>query len=338
MAGPFQNEVGDAATNGHVANTTGNHQGRMAYVPGDLLPKTIVGPLFEQAQEQSLVLRAPGARQINIGLGDTTFPVSVKKPAAGQVGVGTAYADREGYRKPVDGVEWGTKTFAPIKLATVITVSDEFLRSNPSGLYSQIQSDLAGSIARAVDLAVFKGLDAQTGAALQGADIPANVLSNTTNVTYLGADPAGIQTDDLIAMYRAASASRTSNFTGWTADPVVRADLALQSIEGLQNQTVNLNQQVSNVLGFPVQYGRAVSGAIDAATEDTTRIIGGDFSQLVYGFADNVRVKVSDQTVVDGVSMWQTNQVALLCEATFGWIVGDLSAFAKGVAEADPTP
>jgi hypothetical protein len=29
------------------------------------------------------------------------------------------------------------------------------------------------------------------------------------------------------------------------------------------------------------------------------------------------------------VNLWQTNQVAVMVEATFGWIVGDLDAFSK---------
>jgi len=62
-------------------------------------------------------------------------------------------------------------------------------------------------------------------------------------------------------------------------------------------------------------------------------MIGGEFQQLAWGFADNIRYKISDQvTLTDGtntISMWQTNQVALLVECTFGWVVNDLDAFAK---------
>lgn len=92
----------------------------------------------------------------------------------------------------------------------------------------------------------------------------------------------------------------------------------------------NFATDSSGLPGFPVRFGRAVGGDLGAATDSGMRLLGGDFSQLRYGYADQVRVKVTDSaTVTDAtgqaVSMWQTNQVALLVEVTFGWVVGDLS-------------
>ena len=52
---------------------------------------------------------------------------------------------------------------------------------------------------------------------------------------------------------------------------------------------------------------------------------------MLYGYADGVRVKVTDTGVItsaDGtqINLWQTNQVAVLIEVTFGWWV-DPDAF-----------
>lgn len=312
-----------------------NHQGRLAHVPSDLLPPEVVGPIFEKAQESSLVLRQ--GQRIPVSYGETVIPVNVKRPEVGQVGAGTTNELREGYRKPLSGVAWGTRSLSPIKLATIVTVSDEFARSNPQGLYTQVQSDLALAIGRGIDLAVFHGLRPDTGAALQGID-SANVLANTANAVAL--DGAGTDlVDNLISMYDQAAAG-DHEFSGWAADTRYRAQLARMSVVRDANGNVaapgavNLSAGVGDLLGFPVQYGRAVAGDLGAATDSGIRVIGGDFSQLRYGFADQVRVKVTDTaTLTDGtatVSMWQTNQVAILIECTFGWIVGDLDAFSKG--------
>jgi hypothetical protein len=95
------------------------------------------------------------------------------------------------------------------------------------------------------------------------------------------------------------------------------------------------------VLGLTAHFHKAAPGRIGAYAGPTppVRAFLGDFSQLKWGYADAIRFKVSDQaTLTDGagntVNLWQTNQVAVMCEVTFGWVVGDLDAFAK-VREVD---
>src|SRR6187402_3269358 len=122
-------------------NTTNDHQGRLAYVPDDLFPKTITSDLLTKAQEQSLVLRL--GQQIPVSFGETVIPVQTKRPEVGQVGTGKTNAQREGGTKPLTGVAWDSKSMQPIKLAGIITVSEEFARTNPQGFYSKLQSDLA---------------------------------------------------------------------------------------------------------------------------------------------------------------------------------------------------
>lgn len=326
-----------ATANELAPNTPGvDHQGRLAHVPSGLVPPTVVGPIFEKAQENSLVLRM--GERIPVDYNGTTIPVNVKRPEVGQVGVGTSNEDREGHRKPLTGVAWDTKTFAPIKLAAIVTASKEFVDKNPAGLWSQVQNDLGYAMGRGIDLAVAHGLSPLTGAPLQGVD-PNNVLANTTKAVSLDASGTTL-VDNLLSMYAQASAG-DKEFNAWAADPRYRAELALLSAVRDSNGNIvnapalNLNANVGNLLGFPVHYGRAVGGDLGAAADSGVRVIGGDFSQLKYGFADQISFRVTDQATLtdeDGqaVSLWQTNQVAILIECTFGWIVGDLDAFAKG--------
>lgn len=316
-------------------NTADNHQGRLAYVPDDLLPKTITTEMFQKAQENSLVLRL--GRRIPVSFGETIIPVNIKRPEVGQVGTGTTNAQREGGTKPLSGVAWDSKMMQPIKLATIVTVSEEFARTNPQGFYSQLQSDLGFAIGRGIDLAVFHGKQPLTGAALAGIDA-SNVLNNTTKVINTDTSVDNNLYDELIAAYGLVTAD-DFDFDGWAVDTRFRPRLIQAGAERDVNGNLtnpgqlNLNGNVGNILGFPAQYGKAVRGDLGAATATTTQIIGGEFQQLAWGFADNIRFKISDQvTLTDGVnttSMWQTNQVALLVECTFGWVVGDLDGFAK---------
>jgi HK97 family phage major capsid protein len=316
-------------------NTTNDHQGRLAYVPDDLLPKTITSEMFAKAQENSLVLRL--GRRIPVSFGETVIPVNVKRPEVGQVGTGTTNAQREGGTKPLSGVAWDSKVMQPIKLATIVTVSEEFARTNPQGFYSQLQSDLGFAIGRGIDLAVFHGKQPLTGGALQGISAD-NVLNNTTKIVNTDTSTTNNLYDELIAAYSLVTAD-DFDFDGWAVDTRFRPRLIQEGAErDVNGNLVNplglsLNGTVGNILGFQAQYGKAVRGDLGAATATTTQMIGGEFQQLAWGFADNIRYKISDQvTLTDGtntISMWQTNQVALLVECTFGWVVNDLDAFAK---------
>lgn len=316
-------------------NTTNDHQGRLAYVPDDLLPKTITNEMFAKAQENSLVLRL--GRRIPVSFGETVIPVNVKRPEVGQVGTGTTNAQREGGTKPLSGVAWDSKVMQPIKLATIVTVSEEFARTNPQGFYSQLQSDLGFAIGRGIDLAVFHGKQPLTGGALAGID-SSNVLNNTTKVVNTDTVTNNNLYDELITAYSLVTAD-DFDFDGWAVDTRFRPRLIQEGAErDVNGNLVNplglsLNGTVGNILGFPAQYGKAVRGDLGAATATSTQMIGGEFQQLAWGFADNIRYKISDQvTLTDGtntISMWQTNQVALLVECTFGWVVNDLDAFVK---------
>ncbi|SLG48318.1 phage major capsid protein [Mycobacteroides abscessus] len=321
-----------AGLNELAPNSSDNHQGRLATTPSELLPPTVVGPIFDQAQEHSLVLQL--GQQIPVTYGETVIPTTTKRPAVGQVGTGTSNAQREGGTKPLSGTAWDTRAFSPIKLATIVTVSEEFARKNPAGLYTQLQGDLAYAIGRGVDLAVLHGKDALRGTALQGIDTD-NVIANTTNYKNL---TAGNIMEGLLDGYDLVNQDSKFNFDGWAVDPRFRSTLARASVfrdanGNIDPSRVNLNAGVTDILGLPARFGRGVGGDLDAATDSGIRIIGGDFSQLRWGFADQIRVKISDTaSLTDGsntVSMWQTNQVAILVECTFGWVLGDKQGFVK---------
>lgn len=341
--GGFENEL---APNTPDTPGPGNHQLRMAHLPSDFAPKAVTAEIFAKASEQALLPQL-GAEQIEVVYGETHIPVTTTEPQAGQVGVGTSNEDREGHVKPLTGVGWGSRAFSPIKIATIVTASEEFARSNPQGLFTSIRGKLSQAIARQLDLAVFHGIDALRGTALQGVDA-ANILVNTTNsVNYnVNPDPAsdGNLVNQLLAAYDLIGEDYDPE--RWVFDPRYRTKLAA-AFRGVDSQgnvlnpgDVNLAAQESSVLGLAANFHKAAPGRIGAyaGTTPPTRAFLGDFSQLKYGFADLIRFKVSDQaTLVDPVTpantinLWQTNQVAVMCEVTFGWVVGDLDAFAKVV-------
>jgi HK97 family phage major capsid protein len=331
----------------------GPHQLRLAHLPSDFAPKAVVGEIFAKAEEEALLPRL-GAERIEVVYGQTVIPITVTEPQAGQVGTGTTNELREGGVKPLSGVGWGSRSFSPIKLAVIVTASEEMARTNPLNLFGSIRGKLSKAIARAMDLAVFHGRNALTGAALSGIDAD-NVLVNTTNsVNYnIFPDPDAVDNNlvnQLLAAYDLIGEDYDPE--RWVFDPRYRTKLAAAmrgvDLNGnvLAPGDINLAAQESSVLGLPANFHKAAPGRIGAyaGTTPPTRAFLGDFDQLKWGLADEIRFKVSDQaTLTDGdgtvVNLWQTNQVAVMCEVTFGWVVGDLDAFAKVVeTNVDPTP
>lgn len=329
----YQNEVSP--------NRDDRHQGRLAYLTDDLMPKETTGLLWTKAQEASLVLRL--GRQVPVGYGETVIPVQSVEPEVGQVGVGTRPQDREGYRKPVSGVAWDSQSFAPIKLATIVTASEEFARANVNGMWSDMTAQLARAMGRGIDLAVFHGKRPDNGDALLG--ISTNSWVNaTTNAVNYPTTPATMDVD--LANGWATLVNAGYNPNAFAIDqrfvpPILTARDANNNL--IFQGALNLSQQsIGTLAGLPVEQGRAVSGTVGRGTDSGTRAVLGDWSRLVYGYADQVRVKVTDTGVItsaDGtnVNLWQTNQVAILIETTFGWLV-DPAAFVKFTDTAGIVP
>lgn len=322
-------------------------------MPSWRLPTTVVGNIFEKAKDQSILLNL--GRQIPVSINETIITTEDTFPEAGQVG-GTTLASREGAEKPIQGIGFGTrKAFSPIKLAVIVTASQEFARANPDGLYDQIGPRLAGAIARAADLAAFHNRDALTGNALVGTSA-SSYVNATTNRVELNlrndADPDLIS--QVLAGVDLVESDEDKNFevSGFAAVRQLNSRLVtMRDSNGNQvfatgqypnsGAGINLNTRIGSLLGLPLAYGRSVKGKLGAFAGTNVKMFAGDWSQLAWGFADAIEVKFTDQATVGGVSMWQTNQVAILAEATFGWIVNDPDAFVAyddAVADPEPTP
>lgn len=330
--------------------------GRLHAAPSDLLPKTLVGDIFSKAKEQSVLMTL--GQQVPVSLGETSIPVpNLYKPAAGQVGVGTSFEDREGHPKPVTGFKYGERTsFSPIKLAVIVVASREFALVNPDALWSQLSTDLPAAIARAADLAVVHGKDALRGTTLQG--ISTNgYINETTNRVELAlnqsriVDSNGVVTQpDAIDQFTEAwrmvisDPDKAYDFTTWAFAPEIRPDIVttrradgtpLWNPAGVPStgSELSLNAQVpGSILGINAQAHNVVHGKIDRAPKTNVRVLGGDFSQLAWGYADQISFRISqDASLPNGsggyINLFHTNQVAVLCEATFGWLVHDPDAF-----------
>lgn len=229
-----------------MANAT-----QLSNVESTLLPPTITGPIFDQAVEQSAVMSL--ARRVPLSMAaNTSIPVSMDVPAAGWVA--------EGGAKPVGTGAVGVKTMTGKKVALLLPVSSEVVRTNAAGLYDQLRQDLPTAISRAFDHAAIHGLDLRTGDAGPFSDY----LKMTTNSVELGTatQANGGMYADLVGGEKLVVDSNY-DFSGIAGDPRLKPLLKLQvDTNGrpiwVDDPAVGFGG--GQLIGYPAAFNRGVSG------------------------------------------------------------------------------
>jgi HK97 family phage major capsid protein len=248
-----------------------------------LLPPTITGPIFTHAVEQSSVMQL--ARRVPLSMNaNTVVPVPMDVPTAGWVAEGAA--------KPVASSAVGIKTMTGKKVALLVPVSEEVVRTNPAGLYDQLQQDLPTAIGRAFDYAAIHGLDLKTGAAGPFADF----LAKTPYAQVIGATTAangGAYVDLVKGLQQVVNSPGGSwDFSGFAADPRLKPELML-SVD-TQGRPLWVDQpqggfNAASLLGYPAYYNSGVSGKYyrQGNTVQVVTIVGtptgGTFTMTVGG-------------------------------------------------------
>lgn len=223
----------------------------LSNIPSGLLPPSITGPIFDQAVEESAVMRL--ARRVPLSMtASTSIPVSMDIPAAGWVAEGAA--------KPVGSAGVSVKQMQGKKVALIVPVSQEVASSNAAGLYSQLKQDLPVAIARAFDHAAIHGLDLRTGGAGPFADY---LKEGATSVELGTATQAngGIYAD--LVNGEKAVVDAGFDFTGFAADPRLRPLLKLSTDNTGRPLWVDNPQnglRSGDLIGVPAYYNRGVSG------------------------------------------------------------------------------
>lgn len=289
----------------------------------NIFPPEFSSKVITKAVQDSVVKKLAGD-QLALPLTGSSVAVQTSRPEAGVTG--------EAGMKPVTSFNMSSKILRPIKVAAIVVWSEELAKADKLGLEAIIQQQLAGAITRAFDLAVLHG-KSTNGQAIPGVEF----VNQTTKRVELGttAQTKGGISGDIIAGVKAVQDARLGyRVNGIAADDSLRLSLmSATDANGrpIYESSLDLARGMGTVLGLPAAYGDAVSGQVGTNADTMVRALGGDWSQLVYGFANDITFKYSNEaSITDGAtttSLFQTNQEALLCEASFGWAIADTNAF-----------
>ncbi len=224
---------------------------QLSAVNSTLMPAQIAAPIFARTNEESAVLRL--ARRVPMAINaNTAVPVPMDVPAAGWV--------TEGAAKPASAVAIGMKIMTGKKVALIVGVSDELARTNPAGVYDQLQQDLPTAIARALDYAAIHGKDLRTN----GAGPFTDYLKQTPNSVELGTAAAAVGSTytDLVNGEKLV-VEKGYDFSGFAADPRLRPTLKLSTDttgRPLWVDSATMGFQGGSLIGYPAYFNRGVSG------------------------------------------------------------------------------
>lgn len=234
-----------------------------------LLPPTITAPIFAKASESSAVMQIAKKVELPIGA-STAVPVPLDIPVADWVS--------EAGQKPVSENAIGVKTMQPHKLAVIVPLSEELVRTNPGGAYDQLINDLPTAIARSYDYAAVNGKSLRTGNA---GPFP-EWLAQTPNSVALGTtatSAGGLYVDLATGMGKVID--NNYDFTGFVADKRMMVD-AMMATDSIgrplfvgQDTSAALGGVTSgrgSLAGLPAYFSQGVSGKYWRAGDKTQTV------------------------------------------------------------------
>ena len=261
--------------------------------------------VFANAVQESAIMQL--ARNITLPGRGLSIPVLTGDPVADFV--------TETAEKPVSNSTFGTKVMTPYKVAVIETFSNEF-RRDFARLYDELVRRLPYALGKKIDATVFTGTAPGTGFdVLTGAQVVAESDSKYADlVSAMGKVTAG-----------------GNDLTGWALSPQYIS--LLLGATGADERPLFVNPVeggLSQILGAPIikaPQAYIVSGGT------TTYGYAGDWSKAVFGHVTDIDIAISDQaTLNDGtntINLWQRNMFAVRAEFEVGFVVADLTAFAK---------
>lgn len=275
---------------------------------------------FEDIKRVSAVQQM--VRQVPLGASGIEVPVVTSKATAKWVA--------EGARKESTNAGLALKTMKPMKIAAIVPISAEVVRSNPGNFMSLVRDQVAEAIAEAFDAAVLHGTNSPFGAN--------QALTNTGKTVALGTaaeNKGGMFADlnsglDLLV-------KDDKELTGFLFDPYAEPKLNT-SVDttgrplfiSAPTQDTASPVRSGSVLSRPALFAKGVRNGVGVGNVVG---FGGDFSKAIWGTVGGISYDVSTEATVtiNGAltSLWENNLVALRVEAEYGWLLHDKDAFVK---------
>jgi HK97 family phage major capsid protein len=286
-----------------------------------LIPEEVSRSMLGAATQQSAVLSL--LRRIPVANTQVRFPILSALPTAYWVSGDTGL-------KQTTEMAWSQKFLNIEELATIMPVPENVFDDMTSNVWDDAEPFLREAFARALDAAVFFGINAP-------ASFPTNVLAaaaaagnNVTEATATQAQGGYFgDLDNLIANVEEDG----FDVTGFVADLSIRRKLrAVRSTSGERLDGERIGGGLDSIDGTPIRYAMAGMWPTGGGAGTNVRLLAGDFArQFIVGVRQDISFKVLDQAVITDNSnppqiifnLPQQDMIALRVKFRVGWQVAN---------------
>lgn len=279
----FEKEVFDNTRKKTMAAGTGS-------AGGYIVPTIYIAELVEMLVAESVVI-SMGATVLNNLQGS---PVQIPRQSGGA----TAYWVGENIAITASDLALEQISLTPKKVGALVKLSNTLIKlSNPSA-EALVRRDIAGALARKVDIAALRGL----GASYEPKGVN---LQTGLNTVAIGAAGGSVTFDHLIDMeYELAKDNALRGKLGYIFHPAIRRNLLKRKVAQYSGDTggsyivAPVTEQVfQNWLGYPYKMTTQIPINLTKTTgKDLTEIYFGNWQELIVGQWGGMEIMASQET------------------------------------------
>lgn len=260
-----------------------------------LMPEDAAREIIKALPQQSSVLSLPNVRRRTMSRKQQRLPIISMLP--------DAYWVTEGNAKQQTAAAWTNKFITADELAVIVAIHENVLDDADYDLWGEIQPLLIEAIGQKIDQAVLFGTDSP-------ATQPDSIVEDAVAAGNVVNDGDG-QVDFAQDINLAFAEVESDGFMVNGAVARVGVKHRLRGLRDENNQPIFVTSlqddgRVQSIYGEPLAWN--TNGAWDP---DAAELIVGDWSQLFWATRTDIRVKISSEATVGGVSLFETDQVAL---------------------------
>lgn len=300
-----------------------------------LIPQEVSTEFLDRAREQSAAMTM--FRKVPIAGKQTRFPVLSALPMAYFVNGDTGL-------KQTSELAWQNKYLNVEEVATIVpipeNVVDDLRDAGNIDIWSEIKPDIVEAIGRAIDAAVFFGVNAP---GTWPTNIAAAAAAAGNTVTEGSTAAQGGFFGDIDKVYGVVEEDGF-DVDGFVAARSARGKLrAARATDGKKLDENRVNGALAEIDGLPVSYPMRGLWPAAGGAGTNTRLFAGDWSQFVLGLRQDVTYKILSEAVIQDntgaiiYNLAQQDMVALRVKIRLGWQVANLLNNDKPV-EADRYP
>lgn len=285
------------------------------------IPEEVSRAMLGASTQQSAVLSL--FRRVPVGATQVRFPVLSALPVAYWVAGDTGV-------KQTTEMAWSQKFLNIEELATIMPVPENVFDDMEANVWDEAEPYIREAFARALDQAVFFGINSPASFPLNVAAAAAAAGNNVVEGTATAAQGGYMgDLDNLLANVEEDG----FNVTGFVADlSAKRKFRAARNVQGDRTDQGRVSGDLTTLDGAPIRYAMAGMWPSGGGAGANLRMLAGDWaSQFVVGVRQDITFKVLDQAVItDNASppniifnLPQQDMIALRVKFRVGWQVAN---------------